>query len=593
MEAKAILRVEKIKNWGQAAAAGGHMARTRRTENADPRKKNELLVGSGDPAADLRNRIEASGVRIGKRSVIGMDVLLSASPEFFCPPGQPVVAGIWDPLKTKAFKSQALKWAQDYFGKNNVVSAIYHLDESTPHLTIMAAPIDDTPREKGSQTRLNAARWLDGRKRLADMQTSFAEAVAPLGLQRGIEGSQAKHTTIREFYSAAIVAQPLKLTPPRVSAPPLILTPQGREEWAQSATKEIQGQVKNTMAPVIHLANSAALATKKKKEYQATADMQAKKLRELSGQLRDIDLPAVAEALGLEPDAHDPHKWRGQDMAISITGPKFWDHKQNKGGGGSIDLAMHAMSCDYRQALSWLADRFADQAAGAVRANAGKIVSESKKERKPFTPPAPAPSAWPAARKYLCSRGLDPNIIDSLYDQGLIYASEKHGYINAVFLNARNPDVAEIRGISGVWRGIVAGSRRDSGGFRVRRGVKESKTLVLVEAPVDAISYCQLHPEGDYTVMSTSGVRPDAPFIRDAHRAGWRVICAFDADQAGDDAASEMIKRYAEIERERPTVGKDWNDQLQQTQQAEARNNKDKLAGKKAVQGFGRQDGKR
>ena len=76
------------------------------------------------------------------------------------------------------------------------------------------------------------------------------------------------------------------------------------------------------------------------------------------------------------------------------------------------------------------------------------------------------------------------------------------------------------------------------------------------------ISYTQLHSDGDFLVVSTSGVRPNIPWLDKYARVGKRVICAYDADKAGDEAAMMLAEHYPHIERERPQHGKDWNDQL-------------------------------
>ena len=55
-------------------------------------------------------------------------------------------------------------------------------------------PIDD----KG---KLNARHFLGGRENLRNMQTDFAKNVgADFGLERGVEGSPAKHERVKKFY---------------------------------------------------------------------------------------------------------------------------------------------------------------------------------------------------------------------------------------------------------------------------------------------------------------------------------------------------------------------------------------------------------
>ena len=52
-----------------------------------------------------------------------------------------------------------------------------------------------------NQGRLNAKRWLGGAKALRDMQSEFAEQVGRQhGLERGLEGSRSRHTTIQAYY---------------------------------------------------------------------------------------------------------------------------------------------------------------------------------------------------------------------------------------------------------------------------------------------------------------------------------------------------------------------------------------------------------
>lgn len=40
-----------------------------------------------------------------------------------------------------------------------------------------------------------------------------------------------------------------------------------------------------------------------------------------------------------------------QDWELLITGPKFWDTREGRGGGGAIDLVMHLYGVDFKQAL--------------------------------------------------------------------------------------------------------------------------------------------------------------------------------------------------------------------------------------------------
>lgn len=44
----------------------------------------------------------------------------------------------------------------------------------------------------------------------------------------------------------------------------------------------------------------------------------------------------------------------GRDWELLITGPKFWDTRADKGGGGAVDLVMHLFNVDFKCALRTL-----------------------------------------------------------------------------------------------------------------------------------------------------------------------------------------------------------------------------------------------
>lgn len=47
---------------------------------------------------------------------------------------------------------------------------------------------------------------------------------------------------------------------------------------------------------------------------------------------------------------------RGRDFELLLTGPKFWDTRGGRGGGGGIDLAMHLTGVDFRHAVDMLTE---------------------------------------------------------------------------------------------------------------------------------------------------------------------------------------------------------------------------------------------
>ena len=107
-----------------------------------------------------------------------------------------------------------LQWLHRTFGRENTVSAVLHMDEHTPHIHATVVPIVTGERRKarkkqaaGKRTyrkKANAVRLcaddLLTRERLVAYHDSYATAMAKYGLQRGVRGSEARHTTTAQYY---------------------------------------------------------------------------------------------------------------------------------------------------------------------------------------------------------------------------------------------------------------------------------------------------------------------------------------------------------------------------------------------------------
>ena len=97
------------------------------------------------------------------------------------------------------FFSDCTRFFADRYGEENIISAVVHMDETTPHLHLNLIPIADG--------RL-CAKTLFDRKELQSLQTDLYEVVGmKWNLQRGKEGSQAKHLSTAEYKAKKIVEQ--------------------------------------------------------------------------------------------------------------------------------------------------------------------------------------------------------------------------------------------------------------------------------------------------------------------------------------------------------------------------------------------------
>ncbi|MBX0293122.1 plasmid recombination protein [Hymenobacter sp. HSC-4F20] len=223
----AIIRVTKITSREQAISVAHHNYRTQETPNADPalRHLNHELVNH-----EQRSYWDLAGERIAelqlprlrKDAVRAVEILLTASEEKF--PKDPATGQRKD-IRESQWVKDNLAFLQKRYGAENVIGCMLHQDESTPHLHAIVVPITQQQRlhegeRVGAKERLSA-RDLFSPVALRQLQTDYAQAMAPYGLKRGIEYSTAIHQDVRRFYGAQKTSQQelAELTKPLVHEP--------------------------------------------------------------------------------------------------------------------------------------------------------------------------------------------------------------------------------------------------------------------------------------------------------------------------------------------------------------------------------------
>lgn len=178
------MRTAKLKTPGNIAASIEHTFRERDTPNAD-RSRTHLNEHHGPSnTADLLDKLnEMIPEQRRKDAVLCVEHFFGASPEWWAKASRD---------DQKAFFRRAEGWLNDTYGRENVAYFGTQMDEQTPHAVAYVVPLRDG--------KLNAKSWLGGKERLQGLQATFAESVKDLGLQRGVEGSKAKHERVARFY---------------------------------------------------------------------------------------------------------------------------------------------------------------------------------------------------------------------------------------------------------------------------------------------------------------------------------------------------------------------------------------------------------
>ena len=196
----AFMRFEKIKSADKLKVMYAHNYRTTMIPNADEalKNQNEELYSSMDGKTYYQAFVERltllqerykGRVILPKNGVVAFDVITSMQRTEL------------DHVDLDKWKADQVNWLRETFNRNteehgeNVLSVVFHGDEAgSVHCHAVVLPIDDRGKFKASEFAKNKVA-------LQKMQTDYGKAMAVHGLQRGLQGSVAKHEKIIKFYT--------------------------------------------------------------------------------------------------------------------------------------------------------------------------------------------------------------------------------------------------------------------------------------------------------------------------------------------------------------------------------------------------------
>jgi hypothetical protein len=202
-----VAHCERVKAAGDLAKVSAHNSRKAvYDENLEPLRTIPEYIdpesgkyNEGDrppPAAVLKlrkDRIrEAELIRAPRKDAsFAIEVVITASPDWF---KRQIVSD--NEKAIKAFFVDARKALNERFGAANLLQWNTHYDETTPHMHLLYVPIVQT--EKGNKYSADA--FMGNRKQLAEFQDYMIKKLgAKYGLERGVEGSDARHTNQKEW----------------------------------------------------------------------------------------------------------------------------------------------------------------------------------------------------------------------------------------------------------------------------------------------------------------------------------------------------------------------------------------------------------
>ena len=207
-----VLHMEKAH--GSDSGTTAHIERFIIPKNADPtrthlnRKLIEYPEGVKDRSAAIQRRLEEAGLtrKIGSNQVRAIRINVSATPED--------MERIEREGRLDEWCADNLKYFADTFGKENIVAAHLHLDEKTPHMHVTLVPIIKGERKRKKREEQAKKRYrkkptdtvrlcaddIMSRLKLKAYQDSYAVAMKKYGLQRGVDGSEARHVSTQQYY---------------------------------------------------------------------------------------------------------------------------------------------------------------------------------------------------------------------------------------------------------------------------------------------------------------------------------------------------------------------------------------------------------
>lgn len=186
----AILRHAKIKAPLMGAAVA-HNHRTSSVEkvNIDASRTplNQVLKAEGTVAERLANKLKGLTTKVRKDAVVAVELVLSASPEWFDELTTDRAALHGHP-RFRAWANESMAWARREFGRN-IIDVALHMDESSPHMHVLAVPLTEDGRL--------CAKEILARSELTRRQDSYAKALQGLGLSRGEPAKETKRRHIK------------------------------------------------------------------------------------------------------------------------------------------------------------------------------------------------------------------------------------------------------------------------------------------------------------------------------------------------------------------------------------------------------------
>ena len=239
-------------------------------------------------------------------------------------------------------------------------------------------------------------------------------------------------------------------------------------------------------------------------------------------------------------------------LFINVEENKFFNHSENYGGQGCISFVRYMEGLSFTQAMEALVGE------GAISYEKKEWKSETKVKPTEFTPPEKASNYKNLYAYLMKERMLDKDIITDFVKKGILYqttseytANEKnYKNENIVFLHKTEDGTVCGASEQGTksdkrFKKNYEGTDKDLG-FMYKKGYVPDKIVYLFEAPIDLMSFVQLHPEIENAhFVAMEGLKPS--IAKHYINEDWLVYSCVDNDAAGKAFNDKILnKKMAE-----------------------------------------------
>lgn len=179
-----------------------HPSKTNIDIDYERSKDNVVLVDAGNLKEKVQTRIDELHLKKCRKDAVKcVDFLVTGSPESMKAMSE---------KQQQQYFEKSLKWLKSRYGSENVMYAVVHRDEATPHMDVGIVPVTKDGRL--------SAKSIFTKKELTAIQDDFQKAVAQhYGLERGIRGSKAQHLSDMR-YKSKLAAEELERAKSELSA---------------------------------------------------------------------------------------------------------------------------------------------------------------------------------------------------------------------------------------------------------------------------------------------------------------------------------------------------------------------------------------